>query len=178
MRFPATSTHFDDDPHCNNLASDGATIEVSVLAWSSRVVGRELSTKTPGPSAGRYPYTSLHPRTEEACVYWIRRYIVFHGKTHPSAMGAAEVATFLTRLAVRQRVSASTQNQELSALLFLYRQVTGHSDWRDRARPSGAYSGAAAGCPEPRGTERRAEAAHRNSKAGSCSVVWRRSSAA
>ncbi len=64
-------------------------------------------------------------RTEEAYVYWIRRYIVFHAKAHPSTMGAPEVATFLTWLAVRQRVSASTQNQALSALLFLYRNVLG-----------------------------------------------------
>jgi integron integrase len=62
-------------------------------------------------------------RTEEAYVYWIRRYIVFHGKVHPSTMGASEIAAFLTWLAVRQHVSASTQNQALSALLFLYRNV-------------------------------------------------------
>jgi integron integrase len=64
-------------------------------------------------------------RTEEAYVYWIRRYIVFHGKAHPSTMGAAEISAFLTWLAVRQRVSASTQNQALSALLYLYRHVLG-----------------------------------------------------
>ena len=64
-------------------------------------------------------------RTEEAYVYWIRRFIVFHRKAHPSTMGAAEISTFLTWLAVRQHVSASTQNQALSALLFLYRGVLG-----------------------------------------------------
>ena len=62
-------------------------------------------------------------RTEEAYVYWIRRYIVFHKKRHPSAMGAPEVTAFLTWLAVDQQVSASTQNQALSAVLFLYREV-------------------------------------------------------
>src|SRR5207244_1927411 len=62
-------------------------------------------------------------RTEEAYAMWIRRFIVFQGKMHPSLMGAAEVGEFLTALAVRQRVSASTQNQALSALLFLYRDV-------------------------------------------------------
>jgi site-specific recombinase XerD len=60
-------------------------------------------------------------RTEEAYVTWIRRYIVFHQKTHPSQMGGREISAFLTWLAVRQRVSASTQNQALSALLFLYK---------------------------------------------------------
>ena len=62
-------------------------------------------------------------RTEEAYVHWIRRYIVFHGKAHPSTLGASEISTFVTWLAVRRHVSASTQNQALSALLFLYRDV-------------------------------------------------------
>ena len=62
-------------------------------------------------------------RTEEAYAYWIRRYIVFHKKTHPASMGAPEISAFLTWLAVQQHVSASTQNQALSALLFLYKQV-------------------------------------------------------
>jgi len=62
-------------------------------------------------------------RTESAYVDWIRRYIVFHRKRHPSDMGASEIAAFLTWLATERRVSASTQNQALSALLFLYREV-------------------------------------------------------
>jgi integrase len=62
-------------------------------------------------------------RTEEAYVAWIRRYIVFHRTTHPGQMGASEISQFLTWLAVDRRVSASTQNQALSALLFLYTQV-------------------------------------------------------
>ena len=63
------------------------------------------------------------PRTEEAYVHWIRRYIVFHGKQHPSTLGAPDISTFLTWLAVERRVSASTQNQALSAVLFLYKDV-------------------------------------------------------
>jgi site-specific recombinase XerD len=62
-------------------------------------------------------------RTEKAYVHWIRRYILFHGKRHPAEMGAAEVTSFLTSLAVDGKVAASTQNQALSALLFLYREV-------------------------------------------------------
>jgi integron integrase len=62
-------------------------------------------------------------RTEESYVAWIRRYIFFHNKRHPSQMGAPEVAAFLTSLAVDSHVAASTQNQALSALLFLYREV-------------------------------------------------------
>jgi integron integrase len=64
-------------------------------------------------------------RTEYAYVDWVRRYIVFHGKRHPAEMGAAEVETFLTHLAVHGNVAASTQNQAKSALLFLYREVLG-----------------------------------------------------
>ncbi len=56
-------------------------------------------------------------------VGWIRRYILFHGKRHPADMGAAEVEAFLTALAVEGRVAASTQNQAMAALLFLYQHV-------------------------------------------------------
>ena len=62
-------------------------------------------------------------RTEAQYVQWIRRYILFHGKRHPRDMGASEVEAFLTHLAVEGNVAASTQNQALSALLFLYREV-------------------------------------------------------
>ena len=62
-------------------------------------------------------------RTEETYVQWIRRYILFHNKRHPKEMGNAASEAFLTYLAVEGQVSASTQNQALSALLFLYREV-------------------------------------------------------
>lgn len=62
-------------------------------------------------------------RTEETYVHWIKRYILFHGKRHPKDMGAAEVEAFLSDLAVRLNVAASTQNLALSAVLFLYREV-------------------------------------------------------
>jgi integron integrase len=62
-------------------------------------------------------------RTEESYVAWIRRYIFFHGKRHPAEMGGPEVTRFLTSLAVDGKVAASTQNQALCALLFLYREV-------------------------------------------------------
>jgi integron integrase len=61
--------------------------------------------------------------TEEAYVAWIKRFIFFHGVRHPAEMAAAEVNQFLTDLAVRGQVSASTQNQAFSALLFLYQEV-------------------------------------------------------
>jgi site-specific recombinase XerD len=62
-------------------------------------------------------------RTEESYVQWIRRYILFHNKRHPKDMAEPEVQAFLTHLAVKDNVAASTQNQALSALLFLYRHV-------------------------------------------------------
>ncbi len=62
-------------------------------------------------------------KTEKAYVHWMLRFIRFHGKRHPREMGASEVTAFLNHLANDERVSASTQNQALSALLFLYRHV-------------------------------------------------------
>ena len=93
------------------------------------------ATLPPGPPAGsprlldrvrqaaRLRHVSR--RTEEATVGWIRRFILFHGKRHPAEMGAREVVAFLSDLAVRRRVGASTQNQALSALLLLYRVILG-----------------------------------------------------
>ena len=63
------------------------------------------------------------PRTEASYVAWIRRFILFHHTRHPATMGAAEVSRFLSALAEDRHVSASTQNQALAALLFLYRHV-------------------------------------------------------
>lgn len=62
-------------------------------------------------------------RTEHSYIGWIKRYILFHGKRHPRAMGAPEITQFLTDLAVRGNVAAATQNQALNAILFLYRDV-------------------------------------------------------
>ncbi len=62
-------------------------------------------------------------RTEQAYLAWIRRFILANGKKHPRGLGGVEVEAFLSRLAIEDRVAASTQNQALSALLFLYREV-------------------------------------------------------
>ncbi len=64
-------------------------------------------------------------RTEQAYLSWIKRFILFHNKRHPREMGAPEIEAFLTYLAVQRRVAASTQNQALAAILFLYREVLG-----------------------------------------------------
>lgn len=79
-------------------------------------------------------------RTEDQYVFWIRRFIRFHGLRHPRELGAREVEAFLSDLAVNGRVAASTQNQALSALLFLYREVLeADLPWLEnltRAKPS------------------------------------------
>lgn len=75
------------------------------------------------------------PRTEEAYVRWVERFVRFHGVRHPRELGEAAVSRFLTDLAVRGGVSPSTQNQALSALLFLYRAVLGKPvGWLDGFR--------------------------------------------
>jgi integron integrase len=91
-------------------------------------------------------FKQLSYRTEETYVQWIRRFILFHRKRatvtdtplqkwiwrHPKEMGEVEVRAFLTDLAARRQVSASTQNQSLNALLFLYREVVGvKMEWVD-----------------------------------------------
>ncbi len=62
-------------------------------------------------------------KTEQAYVHWIKRFILFHGKRHPRDMGGVEISSFLNYLANRENVAASTQNQALSAIVFLYKQV-------------------------------------------------------
>jgi integron integrase len=82
----------------------------------------QTNTTFPQPSDKiRFKHFSLS--TEKTYVSWIRQFILFHGKRHPTEMGAAEVEVFLTYLATQRHVSSATQNQALSALLFLYRDV-------------------------------------------------------
>ena len=65
------------------------------------------------------------PRTERAYCGWVRRYVLYHERRHPAVMGESEIAQFLTHLASDKHVSASTQNQALQAILFLYNHVLG-----------------------------------------------------
>jgi site-specific recombinase XerD len=107
---------------------------VSYPALSPDAQTRSLAVRETGPADAPKPrlldrvrnaIRARHysRRTEKAYVAWIRRYIFFHGKRHPAEMGAPELTRFLTSLAVDRKVAASTQNQALSALLFLYREV-------------------------------------------------------
>lgn len=77
------------------------------------------------------------PRTEKSYVGWVRRFVLFHNKRHPSEMAAGEIRGFLSYLASDCHVSASTQNQALSALLFLYRHVLeDRMDWIEGIAPA------------------------------------------
>ena len=84
-----------------------------------------MSRKSPLLESVRRKIRFLHYsiRTEKTYLYWINYYIRFHNKRHPREMGAAEIESFLTYLAVEQKVAASTQNQALSAILFMYQKV-------------------------------------------------------
>ena len=108
--------------------------EISYPILSAGVFTAALSVRETGPVEAAKPrlldrvreaIRNRHysRRTEKAYVHWIKRYIFFHGKRHPIEMGATEGTAFLTSLAVHSKVAASTQNQALSALLFLYREV-------------------------------------------------------
>jgi len=75
--------------------------------------------------------------TEKRYIYWIRQYIFFHNVRHPVEMGALEIEAFLSHLAVEKTVSASTQNQALAAILFLYREVLSvELPWLDKFTPA------------------------------------------
>jgi integron integrase len=80
-------------------------------------------------------------RTEEAYIHWTKRFIYFNAKRHPAGLGEREVTAFLNHLATDRNVAASTQNQALSAILFLYKEVLGAElDWLDglvRAKRTG-----------------------------------------
>jgi integron integrase len=99
---------------------DGAPFRAAPAATPARRPPRLLDQVRDAIRTRHYSY-----RTEEAYVAWIKRYIVFHGKRHPREMGAPEVSRFLTSLAVERKVTASTQNQALAAMLFLYKEVLG-----------------------------------------------------
>jgi len=71
----------------------------------------------------RMRYLHYSPKTEQSYIYWIRNYILFHDKQHPRDLGPEAVGEYLNYLAERERVAASTQNQALSAIIFLYKQI-------------------------------------------------------
>jgi integron integrase len=125
------------------MAACASAIHTSSASAARGWLVREGPTRAPGPAPGPEPrlldrvraairLRHYSRRTEKAYVGWVRRYVLFHGKRHPAGMGQGEVSRFLSHLAVAGKVSASTQNQALSALLFLYSEVLGHDiGWLD-----------------------------------------------
>ena len=113
-----------------NPEIDGAVVGISAAEGKPRLL-EQVRRKM------RLKHYSL--RTEKAYVFWIRRYILANGKRHPAELNGVVVEAFLTRLATEGGVSASTQNQALSALLFLYKEVLGiELPWMEnvtRAKP-------------------------------------------
>lgn len=80
-------------------------------------------------------------RTVQAYIHWIRRFILFHNTRHPDAMGGTEISAFLSDLAVNRKVTASTQNQALSAILFLYQKVPDRKlEWLDEVVGPGDHT--------------------------------------
>lgn len=129
----------------NEVAARNRVVSTSPLRWSGGAPTDATSGTTRRPPHGRTPGARLAPpsavdgqppkllgrvrrairsrhysrRTEAAYVHWIRQFIVYHGKRHPVGMGAVEISACLAWLALERRVSASTQNQALSGVLFL-----------------------------------------------------------
>lgn len=110
-----------------------ATARTDISAWRSIVCRENRRDAAQGTRAPRLldryrrEMRARHysRRTEQTYTRWVKRFIYFHGMRHPEKMAEPEINTFLTHLAVEKKVSASTQNQALSALLFLYRYVIG-----------------------------------------------------
>jgi integron integrase len=107
----------------------------AVISFPSPGTGRSAMPDVPPPrlldrvrAALRTRHYSV--RTEKAYVAWVRRYVLFNGKRHPDTLGDGEIGAFLSSLANEQKVSASTQNQALAAVLFLYQEVLGRKvEW-------------------------------------------------
>ena len=96
-------------------------------------------------------------RTEKAYVAWSRRFILFHGKRHPSEMGESEITQYLSSLATDRNVSASTQNQALSAILFTLPCGSRPEGCLARWNRQGQGAKAVTGRPQPRGSANRLE---------------------
>jgi integron integrase len=100
------------------VIDDGLNFKASVQKVSTPPKPKLLDQVRQAIRARHYSYM-----TEKAYVGWIKRFIFFHDKRHPTEMGETEVARFLSSLATESKVSASTQNQALHAILFLYQEV-------------------------------------------------------
>jgi len=101
------------------------TIDAHTPVDTDRIVGRSALL---GELRDLLRVKHYSIRTEQAYLAWAKRFILFHDKRHPNEMGGPEIAAFLTDLAVQRHVAASTQNQALNALVFLYKQLLRRED--------------------------------------------------
>jgi integron integrase len=122
------------DPHSAHDEDGAASVpDASAGAGTAGVTGHGAPTAitaTPAPRLLDQLRTAIRlrhysPSTEYAYAQWVRRFVLFHDKRHPRELGAPDIERFLTHLAVDRHVSASTQNQALNAIVFLYREVLG-----------------------------------------------------
>jgi integron integrase len=111
----------DDDMHVGDAARAAAAVGSAAATGKPTTAAPRLLDQV--RAAVRYRHYSY--RTEQAYVEWVRRFVLFHDKRHPRDMGEQEVVAFLAHLATEREVAASTHQQALSALLFLYRDVLG-----------------------------------------------------
>jgi integron integrase len=107
---------------------EGGPLSSKALGPEQAVAGVEMARRPSKPKLldqvrERMRLLRYSPATAKAYISWIRKYILYHGKRHPSELGEREIGVFLTHLAKQLHLSASSQNQALSALLFLYRKV-------------------------------------------------------
>ncbi|MDP3772898.1 MAG: phage integrase N-terminal SAM-like domain-containing protein, partial [Gemmatimonadales bacterium] len=112
---PGVTAGYERRVPAGRWSSDGASV-----AGRGRVVPK---SKLLGQVRLAIRARHMSPRTERQYVHWVKRFVLFHGKRHPLELGEEEVTAFLNHLADRAKVSASTQTQALSALLFMYRRV-------------------------------------------------------
>jgi hypothetical protein len=109
------------------------------------ILARWTQIARPGPSD--HSRAPVQPQAEKSYVSWVRRFVIYHDRRHGRDLGAEHVEGFLSWLASERKVSASTQNQALCALLFLYREVLGSNlDWIDGITPRAGRRG----CPSRR----------------------------
>ncbi len=109
----------DSRPHGVDTVSLAGAIVVGDVSLAYRLPRRPASPRLLDRVRRAIRVRHYSPRTEKSYVGWVKRFVLYHGKRHPSEMGAGEVRAFLSYLATDCRASASTQNQALSALLFL-----------------------------------------------------------
>lgn len=120
MLFPVPAS---TDPHLfrRDIVRHGAGFQQGATLWGPTTASSPQPPRLLEQVRLACQRRHYSPRTAEAYVYWVRQYVLFHGKRHPRELGAKELEAYLNHLAAERRVSASTQSQALNALVFIYR---------------------------------------------------------